>query len=242
MRILGTSTTCSGTWISCGAKASTNSCSSISGTGTSSIGARMIGARMICSTVCRWTCSCGLTSVSRSGPGARRQAHHRRPWQRTLCLPPGEGDASGTWPCSASRDLPPWPWPSSVLLSGATSRPGPQRRTSAHTATWSGAVALCVAGQHSSRAARHGPSRTGDTDKVRGHAWDGQPVVVVIFHFSSLFIIFVYFASFVFIFRFFRRFTYSCVYYLVTTRDVVSCALATSHSFQTKSTSVFVSG
>ena len=62
MRILGTSITCSGTWISCDAKASTNSCSSISGTGTSSI-----GAEMICSTVCRWSRSCGLTSVSRSG-------------------------------------------------------------------------------------------------------------------------------------------------------------------------------
>ena len=62
MRILGTSMTCSGTWISCGAKTSTNSCSSISGTGTS-----IIGAAMICSTLCRWSRSCGLTSESRSG-------------------------------------------------------------------------------------------------------------------------------------------------------------------------------
>ena len=62
MRILGTSIICSGTWKSCGAKTSTNSCSSISGTGTS-----IIGAATICSTVCRWSRSCGLTSESRSG-------------------------------------------------------------------------------------------------------------------------------------------------------------------------------
>ena len=76
MRILGTSITCSGTWISCGAKASTNGCCSISGTGASSI-----GARMICSTACRWTRSCGLTSVSRSGPdppGGRHVIHVHR--------------------------------------------------------------------------------------------------------------------------------------------------------------------
>ena len=62
MRILGTSITCSGTWISYGAKTSTNSCFSISGTGASSI-----GARMICSTVCRWIRSSGRPSTRGGG-------------------------------------------------------------------------------------------------------------------------------------------------------------------------------
>ena len=89
MRISGTSITCSETWISCGAKASTNSCSSTSGTGTSSI-----GARMICSTVCRWTRSCGLTWKSRSGrapPGSLRLTTDRR-------APAGEWGHTGSWP------------------------------------------------------------------------------------------------------------------------------------------------
>ena len=49
----------------------------------------------------------------------------------------------------------PCPWLSSVpVRNGAYSLPGPLRRSSAHAATWSGAVALFVAVQHSSRAAR----------------------------------------------------------------------------------------
>ena len=84
MRILGTSITCSGTWISCGAKASTNSCSSISGTGTSSI-----GAEMICSMVCQ-SRSCGLTSVSQSGrepPAAGASS----PSRKKCCAPAAWG-------------------------------------------------------------------------------------------------------------------------------------------------------
>ena len=50
----------------------------------------------------------------------------------------------------------PRPWPSSVTLrNGAKTRPGPWRRSSAHAATWSGAVALFVAERrHSTVGAR----------------------------------------------------------------------------------------
>ena len=128
MKILGTTITCSGTRTSCGAKASTNSCFSISGTGTSSI-----GARMICSTVRRWTSSCGLTSESRQVGSPWRQAGDPRSTESRGCLPPGEENASGTWPCSASRDPPPRPLPSSVSveLCGGCSRQGPLRRLDA---------------------------------------------------------------------------------------------------------------
>ena len=128
-------------------------------------------ASTFCSTVRRRTRSCGLTSEIQSGREPLAAGTSSTSMASTLCLPPVEEDASRTSPCSASQDPPPRPWPFSVLLRcGATSWPGPERRTSAHAATWSGAVALCVAGQHSSRAASWGPSCTCDTSKKRRHA------------------------------------------------------------------------
>ena len=59
--------------------------------------------------------------------------------------------------------VPPLPG-TGILLS--YSLPGPLRRSSAHTATWSGAVALVVDVQHSSRAARWGPCSTGDIKEM----------------------------------------------------------------------------
>ena len=62
---------------------------------------------------------------------------------RLVCVWEGGRRGPGTWPCSASRAPTPRPWLSSgpVGRSGATLQPGPWRRTSAHAATWSGAVA-----------------------------------------------------------------------------------------------------
>ena len=64
--------------------------------------------------------------------------------------------ASGSSPCSSARAPTPRPWPSSVSLrNGAKTRPKPWRRSSAHAATWSGAVALYVAERrHSTVVAR----------------------------------------------------------------------------------------
>ena len=84
-----------------------------------------------------------------------RQAHHPRPSESTRCLPPGEGDASGSSPQSSTRNPPPRPWPSSVPvgLSGVVTWPGPQRSTAARVATTSAVVAASDAGQRSSWAA-----------------------------------------------------------------------------------------
>ena len=118
-KILGTSITCSGS----GKGVSKNcarfsNCPTICGAGSSRVG-KGTGST-ICCTVRRCAHSCGLTSES-----PRRQAHHRRPWKSTLCLPSGEEDASGTSPCSANSRSSSPAWPSSVLLrSGAYSRPG----------------------------------------------------------------------------------------------------------------------
>ena len=129
MRILGTSITCSGTWISCGAKTSTNSCSSISGTGTSNI-----SEGMICSTVCRWTRSCGLTSESRSGREPRRQvsAVHLPPAGELLRIVAVKFNSYSSPGLAVFWPL--W-WQ------------GPWRRSSARAARMSGGVALS-AGRH----------------------------------------------------------------------------------------------
>ena len=110
-KILGTSITCSGSGKGMSRKcARFSNCPTICGAGSSRV-SKGTGST-ICCTVRRCARSCGLTSESRSGREPRRQAQHRRPWQSTLCLPPGEEDASGTPPCSATRDPPPRPWPS----------------------------------------------------------------------------------------------------------------------------------
>ena len=63
------------------------------------------------------------------------------------CLPSGEWGSSGSSPCSSTRSPTPRPWLSSgpVGRYGATLQPGPLRRSSAHVATMSGAVALYAA-------------------------------------------------------------------------------------------------
>ena len=64
--------------------------SPISGTGTSRDG-KNDTLLPICSTVCRWTRSCGPTPGGQAA--TRRQAHLRRQAKSTQCLPPGEWDA-----------------------------------------------------------------------------------------------------------------------------------------------------
>ena len=170
MRILGTSITCSGTRTSCGAKASTNSCSSISGTGTSSIGARMMFHGVPLNPLLRPD----LHEAVRPG-SPQRQAGHPRPSDSTGCLPPGEGDASESSPQSSTRNPPPRPWPSSVLVrNGATSRPGPLRRSSAHAATSLSASLSSTPRGLPARVHNH------KDDTKKGRAWDRQPVVVVV--------------------------------------------------------------
>ena len=62
----------------------------------------------------------GLAPAARirqtAGPAASpwRQAHHPRPSDSTRCLPPGEGDASGSSPQSSTRN-PPLPGPGHLL-------------------------------------------------------------------------------------------------------------------------------
>ena len=57
----------------------------------------------------------------------------------------GCGGGPGSWPCSSSRAPTPRPWHSSVLVrSGPYSLPGSLRRSSAHAATRSGAVAALL--------------------------------------------------------------------------------------------------
>ena len=105
-------------------RATSTNCSTISGTGSSSIG-KETKVLMICSTVCRWTRSCGLTPARRSGqePPSSGTLSSSRPWYRVS----GSWDGSyyGTRPCNSSR-TPPRSWPSSVPLgrSGAETWPG----------------------------------------------------------------------------------------------------------------------
>ena len=83
-----------------------------------------------------------------------------------------ERGSSGSSPCSSSRSPHSGPGIHLSLQGVARALPGPLRRSSALAATWSGAVAICVAEQHS-RAARQCPF----LHARNGHAWDGRLVV-----------------------------------------------------------------
>ena len=78
---------------------------------------------------------------------SRRQAHHPRPSDSTRCLPPGEGDASGSSPPNSTSAGP-------VGLSGVATWPRPQRSTAARVATTSAAVAASDTEQRSPWAAK----------------------------------------------------------------------------------------
>ena len=126
--ILGTSITCSATGKSASKNWSTSSsCSTISGTGASSV-CRPGTVSTICSTVCRWTRTCGLPlSVFLI----------KQPEERL-----GRRGASVVVTRRASRALPPWPCSVPLGLRGGCSRPRPWRRSSVHTASTHGSVAL----------------------------------------------------------------------------------------------------
>ena len=141
--ILGTSITCTTSFIRISISWST-----VCGTGSSRI--FPMGAKSAsCSTVYRWTRSCGTEGSARLAgrlpQGSSSNELKSTGWRR---------GASGT-----SRVLqlepPPRPWPSSgAVRCGAETWPWPQRSTAACVATTSAVVAACAAEQLQKWAAR----------------------------------------------------------------------------------------
>ena len=107
--------------------------------------------------LCRSTLPCGHGANNASGRSpAASSPPHRAPSGSPWWLQFSEEESSGAWPCSSSRTPPPWSCPSSdPLRYGAFSRTGPWRRSSAHAATWRGAVALSPLGGSSVCAIAH---------------------------------------------------------------------------------------
>ena len=123
-------------------------CSTVCGTRASRTGTPRTGSTS-CSTKCRWTRSCGPDmGASRSVWSRWRQAPHPHPWQRTGCLPPGEGVLPELGRI-LHHEPPPRSWPSSVPLGrrGAETWPGASAPSAAHGASVDATDALCGDGR-----------------------------------------------------------------------------------------------
>ena len=162
--IVGSSTSCSANCVSRTAVRMVTSSSKILGTSITCSGTgRSVSKKRMTSCSCSTICGTGSSRRGTRGTASTFCSMVRR---RTRSC-----DLTSESRPVAKYTPPHRLWPSSVLLrSGATSRPRPLRRSSAHAATWSGAVALCVAEQHSSRAARYGPYFHKRRTRKRGHA------------------------------------------------------------------------
>ena len=130
----------------------------------------------MCSTVRTWTRSCGPCGSSRLAGRTPFSASNNwtNAWE--------EGASVAMARCTCPRAPPPRPWPSSgAVRCGATSRPGPSRRSSAHVSAMSGAVARAAAARRCRMQPKAAASHYHVKDpRKQGRSWVKQLVVVVV--------------------------------------------------------------